>query len=136
MRHLSAPWYVENIPGGFVVRNADRKPVAHVYGHDGARQTEGIPGQLTINEAREMALLIAKCSEALLGKEAPQNLDQHPQAPSTGKIAKRSRTDLTSPPHSISVLHGRAKARLSARASWRKKHQNGREGGEDQRAAQ
>ena len=63
MRHLSTPLFVENIPGGFVIRDANRKPVAHVYGHDGVRQTEGLP-ILTINEAREMAMAIAR--EALI----------------------------------------------------------------------
>jgi hypothetical protein len=55
MRHLSTPWFAENIPGGFVVRDAERKPVAYVYGHDG-RQTGGAQRRMTIDEAREMAL--------------------------------------------------------------------------------
>ena len=43
MRHLSAPWFAENIPGGFVVRDAERKPVAYVYGHDGRAAIRGSP---------------------------------------------------------------------------------------------
>ena len=42
MRHLSTPWFAENIPGGFVVRDAERKPVAYVYGHDGVGKP-GVP---------------------------------------------------------------------------------------------
>ena len=141
MRHLSAPWYAENIPGGFVVRNADRKAVAYVYGHDRPWQSQGARSPLTIDEAREIALVIAKLPEVLMREaKAPQDTDQHPP-PSTGEVAKCSRSDATSPPRAkshhqpIPILNGRAKARLSGRASWRKKHQSGRESGEDQRAA-
>ena len=115
MRHLSAPWYAENIPGGFVVRNADRKPVAYVYGHDRPWQSQGARSPLTIDEAREIALAIAKLAEVLLAKDTSQDRDQHPP-PSAGKVAKRSRTDATLSPHSklphppIPILNGRAKA--------------------------
>ena len=116
MRHLSTPWFAENIPGGFVVRDAERKPVAYVYGHDGVRQTGGAPRRMTIDEAREMALAIAKLPEVLMRKDkAPQDRDQHPP-PSAGKVAKRSRFDATLPPHSIPAhspiprLNGRVKA--------------------------
>lgn len=116
MRHLSAPWYAENIPGGFVVRDAERKPVAYVYGHDRPSQSEGAPRLLTIDEAREMALAIAKLPEVLVRKaKAPQDSDQHPPL-NAGKVAKRSRFDATPSPHSILAhppiphLNGRVKA--------------------------
>jgi hypothetical protein len=140
MRSLSTPWYAENVPGGFVVRDADRKPVAYVYGHERPWQSQGAPRPLTIDEAREMALAIAKLAEVLM-REDPQDTDQHPP-PSAGEVAKCSRSDATSPPHTksphppIPVLNGRPKARLSTPRFLAEKHQNGREGGEGQRAAQ
>ena len=118
MHQLSTPWFAENVPGGFVIRDANRKPVAHVYGRDRPQQTEGLP-VLTITEAREMALAIAGLSEVLMRKDkAPQDRDQHPP-PSAGKVAKRSRFDATPPPHSIAShppiprLNGRAKAQTA-----------------------
>jgi hypothetical protein len=122
MRHLSLPWYAENVPGGFVVRNAERKPVAHVYGHDRPRQIEGHPSLLTIDEAREMALLIVKLAGLLQGKDkVSQDSEQHPPL-SAGKVAKRSRFDATPPPHSIPVhppipvLNGRKRQELASQS--------------------
>jgi hypothetical protein len=76
----------------FVVRDAERRPIAYVYGHDRPRQIEGVPSPLTIDEAREVALSIAELSEVLLGKDkASQDGDQRPSPPSAGKMGKRSR---------------------------------------------
>lgn len=100
MRHLSAPWFAENIPGGFVIRDAERKPVAYVYGHDRPWQSGGAPRAMTIDDAREMAMAIAKLPELLMRDKAPQDGDQH-SLPSAGKVAKRSRFDATPSPHSI-----------------------------------
>ena len=121
MHHLSTPWFAENIPSGFVVRDAERKPVAYVYGQDGVRQTGGAPRPMTIDEAREMALAIAKLPEVLMRKNKGSQDRLHPPL-SAGKVAKRSRTDATLSPHSksahppIPILNGRAKAKRPDRA--------------------
>ena len=116
MLHLLAPWYAENVPGGFVVRDAERKPIAYVYGHDRPWLSGGRPCPMTIDEAREMAMAIAKLPEMLMRRDkAPQDGDQY-LLPSAGKAAKRSRFDATLSPHSIPAhspiprLNGRVKA--------------------------
>ena len=108
-----SPWRVEHIPGGFVVRDAERKPIAYVYGQENRRPfEEGSSSPLTMDEAREMALSIARAARSFRRNEAPQGCSQHTSA---GKVAKRSRFDATPPPHSISAhppiprLNGRAK---------------------------
>jgi hypothetical protein len=121
MRHLSTPWFAENIPGGFVIRDAERKPVAYVYGHDRPWQSQGVPRPLTFDEARAMAMAIAKLAEVLMREaKAPQDSDQH-SPPSAGKMAKRFRFDAAPSPHSvpahspIPVLNARPKAKRSDR---------------------
>jgi hypothetical protein len=133
MRRISTPWFAENVPGGFVVRDANRKPVAYVYGHDGVQQIKGHPSLLTMDQAREMALLIVRLSNVGRDKARHSN-DQHPP-PSAGKVAKRSRFDTLLPSHSIPapppipVLNGRAKATVGPALNGGKK-----EGGEDHRS--
>ena len=106
MRHRSTPWFAENIPGGFVVRDAERKPVAYVYGRDRPQQTEGVPNPLTIDEARVMALSIAKLATLLQESMKPSgDMISCPPPPGAGKVAKRSRFDATPPPHSIHHTH-------------------------------
>lgn len=93
-----SPWRVEHIPGGFVVRDAERKPIAYVYGQENRRPIEeATSGPWTVDGAREMALSIARLPE-LLRDEALQGCNQHTSA---GKVAKRSRFDATPSPHSI-----------------------------------
>ena len=66
-----SPWRVEHIPGGFVVRDAERKPIAYVYGQENRRPfEEGSSSPLTMDEAREMAQSIARLPE-LRRNEAP-----------------------------------------------------------------
>ena len=107
-----SPWRMEAIPGGFVVRDANRKPVAHVYGHDEPLRCEGVSTPLTINEAREMALSLARLPEILLERhQGLQDSDQHPLE-SVGREVKRSRFDPARSTHSVSAdqrvprLHG------------------------------
>jgi hypothetical protein len=95
-----SPWRVEQIPGGFIVRDAERKPIAYVYGQENRRPfEEGSSSPLTMDEAREMALSIARLPE-LRKNEAPGGCSQDTGA---GKVAKRSRFDATPPPHSFSA---------------------------------
>ena len=55
------PWRAEMIPGGFAVRDAAGRLVAHVYGN--AHRIEGAPRTLSLDEAKEMANLIVKLPE-------------------------------------------------------------------------
>jgi hypothetical protein len=56
-----APWRAEMIPGGFAVRDAAGRLVAHVYGN--AHRIEGAPRTLSLDQAKEMANLIVKLRE-------------------------------------------------------------------------
>jgi hypothetical protein len=56
-----APWSSEKIPGGYAVRDAERKVVAHIYGQDAPIN---VSKALTLDEAREMATYIAKLPDS------------------------------------------------------------------------
>jgi hypothetical protein len=49
-RAFPAPWSAVEIPGGFRVEDANRRPLAYIYGHDDANADV-----LTLDEARRMA---------------------------------------------------------------------------------
>jgi hypothetical protein len=55
LRRFPTPWKVEKIAGGFVVKDANGVPLAHVYADN--RQ---ITNTLTEDEARRIASNIAK----------------------------------------------------------------------------
>jgi hypothetical protein len=57
-RTFPAPWSVVEIPGGFRVEDANRRPLAYIYGHDDANADV-----LTLDEARRMAENFARLSE-------------------------------------------------------------------------
>ena len=61
MQGFPAPWCVEKIAGGFLVRGGNRRPIARVYG----QQNPLVPGALTLHQAEEMALTIARLPEGL-----------------------------------------------------------------------
>jgi hypothetical protein len=66
-RRLPAPWTVDKIPGGYVVRDANGQSLAYVY----CRATEADALQakvLTEDEARRVAVNIAR-PPALLKRE-------------------------------------------------------------------
>ena len=79
------------------------------------RPTEGIPSLLSVDQAREMVLLIVRCSEVSKGEDKAQQDRERALPPSAGKMAKRSRFDATPSPHSIPAhspiprLNGRTK---------------------------
>jgi hypothetical protein len=65
-RRFPAPWRVDKIPGGFVVRDANGQALAYVY----SRESEAEARQakvLTSDEARRIAINVVRLPE-LLGK--------------------------------------------------------------------
>ena len=78
MQGFPAPWCVEKIAGGFLVRDGNRRPIARVYG----QENPIIPGAMTLGEAKEVALRIAMLPE--LRRESE---DFHVQAASLQQAA-------------------------------------------------
>ena len=72
MHHFGQPWLSEKIPGGYVVRDSAGRLIAHIFGRDEPWKSTGVPAPLTLDEAREMALRIAKLPVALKMATAPQ----------------------------------------------------------------
>jgi hypothetical protein len=53
-RRFPAPWTVEQIPGGYVVKDANDQSLAYVYGCE-TRADADIANVLTMDEARRIA---------------------------------------------------------------------------------
>jgi len=58
-RRFPPPWTVEQIPGGYKVKDANGQSLAYVYGRE-TRADADIAHVLTMDEARRIAANIAK----------------------------------------------------------------------------
>ena len=65
-----SPWRPERIPGGYAIRDAQGKVLAHVYG----QEAPAIPTALTLEEAKEMAVHVAKLPDLLAERKKPAQL--------------------------------------------------------------
>ena len=63
-RRFPPPWRVEQIPGGYKVRNATGQALAYVYGRED-RADADTANVLTMDEARRVAANIAKLPNCL-----------------------------------------------------------------------
>jgi hypothetical protein len=63
-RRFPPPWTVETIPGGLVIRDANRQSLAYVYSRPSPADAR-TAGVLTEDEVRRIASNIAKLPELL-----------------------------------------------------------------------
>ena len=72
-RRFPPPWTVEQIPGGYKVKDANGQSLAYCYGRE-TRAAADIAKLLTMDQARRIASNIAKLP-TLLGAGDPSDLD-------------------------------------------------------------
>jgi hypothetical protein len=59
VRRFPPPWTIEQIPGGYKVKDTNGQSLAYVYGRE-TKETADIAHVLTMDEARRIASNIAK----------------------------------------------------------------------------
>ena len=70
-RRFPPPWSVARITGGWRVEDATSQPLAYVYGDD--RPQGASSHVLTVDQARRIALGIARLPDLLTSNEAPDH---------------------------------------------------------------
>jgi hypothetical protein len=73
-RRFPPPWTVEQIPGGYKVKDANGQSLAYVYGRE-TRADADIANVLTMDEARRIASNIVKLPSFLMAQ--PQTETDH-----------------------------------------------------------
>jgi hypothetical protein len=71
-RRFPPPWTVEEIPGGYKVKDANRQSLAYIYGRE-TRADADIANLLTMDEARRIASNIAKLPNYLAASPEAHN---------------------------------------------------------------
>jgi hypothetical protein len=69
-RRFPPPWTVEQIPGGYKVKDANGQSLAYVYGRETRADTDTAQ-VLTMDEAQRIASNIAKLPSFLMASEHP-----------------------------------------------------------------
>jgi hypothetical protein len=65
-RRFPPPWRVEQTPGGFAVYDANRRRLAWTCGRDDRQQNASDDQHMTTDEARRIALAIARIPELMM----------------------------------------------------------------------